>query len=244
MPAPLHGYIEEVDRLRAVAPQEDHVLQTAEELREIFEIAQATLIKRNPRIGISSEDIPQQYNIGDLVMYKTVEPSKLDPAWDGPLEVIACHPPRYEVRRLGEEGIGVDPWIEHAHNIKPYYSLLSYNAQRQAPEHDPDEDTFVVSRILKDRKRRDGEVEFLTTYLGYEEDPEHHRWLTADQFDGPELLDAYWATKARRSRTRRRTQAARSFKPMTGVRGRPQTPAVRQSSAKGSRRSTRARRKT
>ena len=174
MPAPLHGYIEEADRLRIVAPKEDHVLQTAEELREIFELAQAALVKRNPRVGISSDDIPQLYNIGDLVLYRTVEPSKLDPAWDGPLEIIACHPPRYEVQRLGEEGIGVDPWIEHAHNIKPYRSLLSYHAQRQAPKHDPEDDTFVVARILKDRKRHDGEVEFLTTYLGFENDSDHH----------------------------------------------------------------------
>ena len=195
----------------------------AEELKEIFEIAHATMIKRNPRLGVDATDIPQQYDqVGDLVLHKVVDPQKLEPAWNGPRQVVDCHPPRYQVKRVGEEGIGVDPWIEHSHNLKPYKSLLSYNAQRAAPEHDPEDDTYVVAKILKDRKRSSsGECEFLTSYMGYEDQPDHHRWLTMADFDSPELIEAYWATKTRRSKTRRRAQAARSLKPRHATRGRP-----------------------
>ena len=42
--------------------------------------------------------------------------------------------------------------------------------------------------------------------MGYEDQPDEHRWLLAEDFDSPELIRSYWEHKAQRKRTRRRAQ--------------------------------------
>ena len=200
MPDPLHGFLEAADELRPVVTPRDHALLLADELKEIGEIAEETLFRRNPRLGKEPPD--SRYERGDLVLRHEPEAGKLDPSWSGPYEVIDIRPPRCQIRMVGDEGVDTDPWMEHENNLKRYHSMLSYNAKRRAPEHDPTTDTWVVDKIEQDRTGSDGQPEYYVKYMGL--DSGNNRWLKAGDFDTPDLVKQYWAHKSGRRQSRRR----------------------------------------
>ena len=89
MPKPIHGFIESAEELRPAAAPSEYALQLADEMYEIFEIAEESMIKANPRLGARTSKPQQRSQVGGLVLRHEASPRKLEPERSGPYEVTA-----------------------------------------------------------------------------------------------------------------------------------------------------------
>ena len=120
------------------------------------------------------------YQPGEKVWLKVLpkDKDKLDPLWMGPCEILKhVHSGRYTVLTpYGDED-------HHMDAMKPYTPELTGKSipfLYYKPTTVPEGDTWIVEKILKHRKSRDGRLQWLVKWRGYEKTS----WENAEQFVG------------------------------------------------------------
>ena len=129
--------------------------------------------KRVEKINENRQN-PKPFQVGDVVYYRRPEGSgtKLDTRWLGPAKIVAREGSQSYLIQI-REGVTIKA---HQSFLKPCLSkyflgkpIPLYYHQRTVIDPEAQVDEWIVDRILKHRVDRAGNVEFLTTWKGYDE---------------------------------------------------------------------------
>ena len=134
-------------------------------------------VHEKERARFQKEHATLVYEPGDRVWVKVLskDKNKLDPLWMGPCEVLKhVHSGRYTLKTpYGDED-------HHVDSMKPYKPGLSGKSipfLYYKPPTVPEDDTWVVEKILKHKKTGD-RLQWLVKWKGYDKPS----WESAEQF--------------------------------------------------------------
>jgi hypothetical protein len=137
------------------------------EIHAAVRAAEAEQFEKSARYVKKNASPPGQYKEGDFVLLYRERPEKLLMEWSGPHVIIG----------KGEESEYVY-WIKnlltseekraHANTLHPFVAgaMTPEQLRFEATEHDE----FLVSKVLKHQRRKDGQLRFLVIWQGYERD--------------------------------------------------------------------------